>query len=82
MGVGRPVARRVLGPRATEVLMDDQAQTARGRLRRALEAVAQSQRALLEALDRLDAALERTDEAHRRMVAAGARPLGGLWRWN
>jgi len=64
--------------------MDDPDQPPLNRLRRALAAVEQAQRALQEAVDQLDATLERLDQAHRRRVdaAAGTRQLGGTWRWN
>ena len=65
--------------------MDDLVPPRRERLRHALAASTRSQRALQEALDRLDDALERLDEAHRRRVSAvavGARQVGGSWRWN
>ena len=64
--------------------MDDQGQATPNRLRRALEALEQAQRALQKAVDQLDATLERIDQAQRRRVAAaaGTRQLGGTWRWN
>jgi hypothetical protein len=54
------------------------------RLDRALAALAQAQRALQEALGRVQTTIERLDAAQRRraLAAAETRPLGGTWRWN
>ena len=61
--------------------MDERTQAER--LDRALAALAQAQRALQEALGRMQTTIERLDAAQRRRArAAEARPLGGTWRWN
>ena len=62
--------------------MDERAQAER--LDRALAALAQAQRALQEALGRVQTTLERLDAAQRRrtLAAAETRPSGGPWRWN
>jgi hypothetical protein len=62
--------------------MDKRAQAER--VDRALGALAQAQRALQKALDRVQTTIEHLDAARRRRAraAAGTRQLGGTWRWN